>query len=109
MGFYSTGPKIRPADLPIAELFRRFCNDPVFAIIDVRTDREDTGLPVKTYICHEEIGDGGKETTRVFKHIPSEIGAYEAEEVGVEHLLRDINDPTISTLAERVRHQITAL
>ena len=29
------------------------------------------------------------------------IGAYEAEEVGVEHLLRDVNDPTVSTLARR--------
>ena len=27
----------------------------------------------------------------------------------MEHLLRDVNDPTISTLAERIRHQITAL
>ena len=30
----------------------------------------------------------GKAIVRTFKHIASEIGAYEAEEVGVEHLLR---------------------
>jgi len=109
VGFYSTGPAIRPADLQISELFRRFCNDPVFAIIDVREDRKDTGLPVKSYISAEEVQEDGTETKRVFKHIPSEIGAYEAEEVGVEHLLRDINDPTVSTLAEKIRHQINAL
>lgn len=29
-------------------------------------------------------------------------GALEAEEVGVEHLLRDINDPSVSSLANQV-------
>jgi len=29
---------------------------------------------------------------RQFTHVPSTIGATEAEEVGVEHLLRDIKD-----------------
>jgi len=109
VGFYSTGPEIRPADLDISELFRRFCANPVFAIIDIRADREDSGLPVKAYVSAEEVGEEGSETKRVFQHIQSEIGAYEAEEVGVEHLLRDINDPSVSSLAERIRHQIAAL
>lgn len=30
-------------------------------------------------------------------------GALEAEEVGVEHLLRDINDPSVSSLANQVK------
>ena len=30
----------------------------------------------------------GTPTTRTFEHVASEIGAEEAEEVGVEHLLR---------------------
>lgn len=30
------------------------------------------------------------ENRRTFAHIPSSIGALEAEEIGVEHLLRDI-------------------
>jgi len=30
----------------------------------------------------------GTPTTKTFEHVPSEIGAEEAEEVGVEHLLR---------------------
>ena len=57
----------------------------------------------------EEVREESTETKRVFKHIPSSIDAFEAEEVGVEHLLRDVNDPTVSTLAERIRHQINAL
>ena len=30
-------------------------------------------------------------------------------QVGVEHLLRDINDPSVSSLAEQIRHKIVAL
>jgi len=44
----------------------------------------------------------GKEIQRTFEHVPSSVGALEAEEVGVEHLLRDINDPSVSTLANQV-------
>ena len=32
----------------------------------------------------------GTPTTKTFEHVASEIGAEEAEEVGVEHLLRYI-------------------
>jgi len=34
----------------------------------------------------------GTKTTRTFHHLPTTIGAEEAEEIGVEHLLRDIKD-----------------
>ncbi|KAG0728348.1 26S proteasome non-ATPase regulatory subunit 7 [Chionoecetes opilio] len=34
----------------------------------------------------------GTPTSKTFEHVASEIGAEEAEEVGVEHLLRDIKD-----------------
>ena len=44
-----------------------------------------------------------------FKHVPSEIGAREAEEVGVEHLLRDVKDMTISTLANQVAQKLASL
>lgn len=51
----------------------------------------------------------GKENVRTFVHIACEVGAYEAEEVGVEHLLRDINDPSVSTLAGELRHKLVGL
>merc|ERR1711957_137040 len=37
------------------------------------------------------------------------LGAMEAEEVGVEHLLRDINDPTVSTVANLVKSKLSGL
>lgn len=107
VGYYSTGPKIRNADLAIDELFRRYCLNPVMVICDVRPTVE--GLPTNAYGSVEEVGEDGKAIKRVFKHIKSSIGAYEAEEVGVEHLLRDINDPSVSSLAGQVKHKMTAL
>ena len=44
-----------------------------------------------------------------FAHVPSLIGAMEAEEVGVEHLLRDINDPTVSTVASLIKAKMSGL
>jgi 26S proteasome regulatory subunit N8 len=51
----------------------------------------------------------GKENVRNFVHIACEVGAYEAEEVGVEHLLRDINDPSVSSTAADIRQKLVGL
>ena len=106
LGFYSTGPKIRSNDLDIDFLFRRYVQHPLFVIIDVR--QESKGIPTQAYYSIELV-DENKTTKRSFANVPSAVGAYEAEEVGVEHLLRDINDPTVSTLASRVKHKLTGL
>jgi 26S proteasome regulatory subunit N8 len=51
----------------------------------------------------------GTETRKTFLHAPSAIDAEEAEEIGVEHLLRDIKDSTTTTLATRVSEQLSSL
>jgi 26S proteasome regulatory subunit N8 len=122
VGFYSTGPQIRPNDLRIHSLVSRFVpagtvTPPVFVIIDVRPNRES--IPTTAYRVVEEVdsnvpsgGEGGgsvAEVRKSFAHVPSLIGAMEAEEVGVEHLLRDINDPTVSTVANLVKAKLSGL
>uniref|UniRef100_A0A7S2W4W8 MPN domain-containing protein n=1 Tax=Eucampia antarctica TaxID=49252 RepID=A0A7S2W4W8_9STRA len=121
VGFYSTGPSIRPNDLRIHSLVKRFVpastpTPPVFVIIDVRPDRQS--IPTTAYTVVEELDDvvvaasEGKTATEVkktFAHVPSLIGAMEVEEVGVEHLLRDINDPTVSTVASLIRAKMAGL
>lgn len=42
-------------------------------------------------------------------HVPSQIEAEEAEEIGVEHLLRDIKDNAVGTLSTRVTDQLNSL
>lgn len=54
VGFYSTGPTIRPADLAIHEMFRKYCRDPVLAVIDIRPEG-DEGLPIKSYRTVEVV------------------------------------------------------
>lgn len=55
IGWYSTGPKIRPADLEINELFRRYTPNPVLVIIEVQP--KDLGIPTKAYVAVEEANE----------------------------------------------------
>eukprot|EP01006_Ploeotia_vitrea_P052606 TRINITY_DN67711_c4_g1_i1.p1 TRINITY_DN67711_c4_g1~~TRINITY_DN67711_c4_g1_i1.p1 ORF type:complete len:353 (-),score=67.68 TRINITY_DN67711_c4_g1_i1:1330-2388(-) len=107
VGWYSTGPKIRPNDLSIHQIFRKFCPNPVYCIIEVEAKQQ--GIPTSSYVAIEEIEDQSSQPQLTFQHVPSCIGAMEAEEIGVEHLLRDVSDSTISTLGTRVRDKVGAL
>lgn len=51
----------------------------------------------------------GTTTSRTFVHTPSIIEAEEAEEIGVEHLLRDIRDVAVGTLSTRITNQLQSL
>lgn len=55
------------------------------------------------------LSQDGTETTKTFVHTPSTIEAEEAEEIGVEHLLRDIRDVAIGTLSTRITAQLQSL
>ena len=120
VGFYSSGPKVRPADILVDSLFRARGYGgahPVLVIVDVRPGVE--GLPVTAYTSVPSTSPGGSggdassasalSSSRTFNHVPCEVGAYEAEEVGVEHLLRDINDPTVSSLAGAFKSKLDGL
>lgn len=106
VGWYSTGPKIKPSDLNIHELYRRYCPEPILVVMDVQP--KDLELPMEAYYSvQEETSD--PVFKRTFMHVESTVGAFEAEEVGVEHLLRDIKNASASTLAVRVGDKISAL
>ncbi|PSN52000.1 26S proteasome non-ATPase regulatory subunit 7 [Blattella germanica] len=101
------GPKLHQNDVAINELIRRYCPNSVLVIIDAKP--KDLGLPTEAYHAVEEVHDDGSPTSKTFEHVPSEIGAEEAEEVGVEHLLRDIKDTTVGTLSQRITNQLLGL
>jgi len=106
VGWYSTGPKIKPSDLSIHELFRRYTPEPLLCIMDVNP--KDIELPMECYYSVQE-NTADEVFKRTFLHVNSTVGAFEAEEVGVEHLLRDIKNASASTLAVRVGDKISAL
>jgi len=102
VGWYSSGPRIRECDIDVHEVFRKYVPHPVFVIVDVKP--KELGLPTEAYVSVEEVKDDGTEpASRTFVHVPSAIGAQEAEEVGVEQLLRDVKDNTVTTLGSEVQ------
>jgi len=107
VGWYHTGPKLNQNDIAINDVIRKYCHNCVLVIIDAKP--KDLGLPTEAYFAVEEVHDDGTPTSKTFEHVQSEIGAEEAEEVGVEHLLRDIKDTTLGTLSQRVTNQLMGL
>jgi len=107
IGWYHSGPKLRASDLEINELFKRYTPNPLLVIIDVHP--QDVGVPTDAYFAVEEIKDDGTTTSKTFVHTPSTIEAEEAEEIGVEHLLRDIRDVAVGTLSTRITSQLSSL
>ncbi|KAI1285417.1 26S proteasome non-ATPase regulatory subunit 7 [Halotydeus destructor] len=107
VGWYHTGPKLSQNDIAINDLIRKYCPTSVLVIIDAKP--RDLGLPTEAYYSVEEVHDDGTPISKTFEHVISEIGAEEAEEVGVEHLLRDIKDTTSGSLSQRITNQLMGL
>eukprot|EP00357_Protocruzia_adherens_P033932 CAMPEP_0115035208 /NCGR_PEP_ID=MMETSP0216-20121206/41269_1 /TAXON_ID=223996 /ORGANISM="Protocruzia adherens, Strain Boccale" /LENGTH=320 /DNA_ID=CAMNT_0002414559 /DNA_START=50 /DNA_END=1012 /DNA_ORIENTATION=- len=107
VGWYSSGPKIKSNDIEINEIFKKYTPNPTLVVVDVQ-ETDPLGLPVESYSSVEEAGEDGS-IKKTFVHIPSTVGASEAEEVGVEHLLRDIKDVSIGSLSVRVNDKMESL
>lgn len=108
VGWYHTGPTLKPNDINVNSIIKKHNPNAILLIVDIRLQK-DTGLPTDAYIEVEQIHDDGTPPTKTFEHVPCDIGAEEAEEVGVEHLLRDIKDQTAGTLSQRVTDKFLAL
>jgi 26S proteasome regulatory subunit N8 len=91
IGWYHSGPKMCKNDLEISNSFSKYFTDPVLAIVDVQMEACD--IPVQIYRLRTE---------KYLDHIDVLIGADETEEVGIEHLLRDIKEGTGSSIKDRV-------
>lgn len=103
MGWYHTGPKLRSSDLQINELFRRYICNPVLVIVALKP--KESGIPTSAYHAALEVLDDYTTTFKTFNHIPSSVEIEEAEEIGVEHLLRDIRDASTGTLSSHIIEQ----
>jgi 26S proteasome regulatory subunit N8 len=133
VGWYSTG-RMRPSDLAIHDLVQPFCDEgllsssaangngpdaaplaprassrpAVFVTCDVRP--ASVGLPFAAYAAVDEArADGTERASRAFASVPVRVGQTEAEAVGVEHLLRDVRDSTLSELSADVSAKVSAL
>lgn len=92
MGWYHTGPKMYENDLEITKSLVSFVKSPFLVIINVHLGNCD--LPVQTFRLDEQDE---------FMHVNSSIEAEEAEEVGVEHLIRDIREEASGSITARMK------
>eukprot|EP01083_Nonionella_stella_P279195 949788_1 len=106
VGWYSSGPKLKKNDIDIHKLFSSYNSEPICCIIQVSGDIES--LPTKAY-CGVDVVQSDGRHSKEFAHIQSSIIASEAEEVGVEHLLRSVENISLSTLTTEVNHKLSSL
>lgn len=92
----------------INEMFRSYTSDPILVIVDVNPKGE-LEIPTQAYVSIESKPEESSVSRRAFRHVLSEVGAYEAEEVGVEHLLRNVGDTSESSLTDQVRAKVSSL
>ncbi|SCU82534.1 LADA_0C06084g1_1 [Lachancea dasiensis] len=111
IGWYHSGPKLKAADLRINDVFKKYIParqaQPLLLIVDVQ--QQGVGLPTTAYMAVEQVKDDGTSTEKTFLHLPSSIEAEEAEEIGVEHLLRDVRDQAAGGLSIKLTNQLKSL
>ncbi len=108
VGWYSSGPKIRPHDIEINDVFRKYTPSPVFCVIDVSDKTETLGIPVEAYVMKEEVDIDGQ-LIKTFEKLPTVIRASLPEQIGVEYLLRDIDEVSNSTLVKQTNDKVTSI
>lgn len=107
IGWYHSGPKLKASDLKINDVFKKYTPNPLLVIVDVQP--RTVGIPTEAYFAVDDIKHDGSKAERTFVHVPSLIEAEEAEEIGVEHLLRDIRDQAAGNLSLKVTQSYQSL
>lgn len=110
IGWYHTGPRLRESDMDIHKLITQYCENNTGILVICEVKPKDVGLPVQAYRAVEEVREDGTDHSKmVFMNLPTEVGSTEAEEIGVEHLLRDVKDATVSNLSSQLGEMMTGL
>lgn len=107
IGWYHSGSKLKETDLQIHQVFKEYCKDPALFVLPC-DDGSGKGADFldatfNGYLEKEE-GEGKK-----FIPLPITVESEEAEEIGVEHLVRDIKDPSQGNLSSTIRDKVVAL
>jgi 26S proteasome regulatory subunit N8 len=88
-------------------MFRKYCPNPVLVVVDVKKN-DELNLPIEAYTSVDEVNTEGVQIS-TFVHVPSSVEAFEAEEVGVEHMLRDVKGVNFSSLSYEVQQKTNSL
>lgn len=107
LGWYVTGSSFKPHDLEINEIFASYAPRPVLITCDVNSKRQ-FDLPTKAFFAEEYVDDKGF-IARAFKSIACKVEAFETEQVGVEHLIRELKDLNMDSLQSKLHAKVQSL
>ncbi|TBU11148.1 regulatory subunit of 26S proteasome [Hamiltosporidium tvaerminnensis] len=99
LGWYHSGPSLHKNDLDITKSFMRDLPNPLLVIVDVKA----FNISEQVQIFRLVDDKSGKKNDKKFKYISCVVEGEEAEEVGVEHLLKDIRDCSVSKYFTNVK------
>ena len=71
--------------------------------------QNELGLPTQVFITQEEVNPKTGSVLKSFFHIESKVEATEPEEIGVEHLLREIKEIPLNSLESSIFQKVQAL
>ena len=97
IGWYSSLSTISPNDLEIHKVISKYNPTPIFLTTDVGAS-DPHEIPTCAYIGTERERVDGLPLVTTFKTLPTVVDFLEVEEIGVEHLLRDIKDVDVSEI-----------
>jgi len=107
LGWYVTGSSFKPHDLEINEIFANYTSRPVLITCDVNSKKQ-FDLPTKAFFAEEYVDDQGY-IARAFKSIGCRVEAFETEQVGVEHLIRELKDLNMDSLQSKLHAKVQSL
>lgn len=58
VGWYSTGPSIKKADIDINEIIRKYNTCPIFVVVKLN-EANPLGIPTEAYYTQEEVDEDG--------------------------------------------------
>jgi len=108
IGWYSSKATVSANDLDIHQLMRRFTPDPIFLTTDVGAS-DPHEIPATAFLGAERVRPDGQPIVTSFRNIPTIVDFLEVEEIGVEHLLRDIKDVDMSEIGTTLTNSIHGL
>lgn len=107
LGWYVTGSTFQTHDIEINELFANYCSHPVLIVVNVK-GKDPVELPTKAFFSEQFVNNKGF-LERNFKNITCSVTAFEPEEVGVEHLVREIKDLNMDSLQSKLVNKVNSL
>lgn len=107
LGWYVTGTTFKEHDIDINELFAQYTEHPVLIVCDVKS-KLSNDLPMKAFYSVRNISKEGL-IFRNFRNISCSVSVFEAEEVGVEHLVREIKDLNMDSLKSKLGDKLASL